>query len=221
VDAVAQHTMPFRLTRRETALVIVDMQYASASRTSGFGKWLDEQGRSEEGEYRFSRIEKLVVPNTRRLLEYFRAHSLSRVFVKLGAQLPECRDLIPHIRRLETNFNNIVGEPEHQILQELAPKSGEAVVTKMSASAFTSSNLDTILRNLEVRSLVFTGVSTSQCVDLTARDASDRGYQCIIVEDAVAEDRKDFHEATLAQFERLFGKVLTTDDVLTELEADP
>jgi nicotinamidase-related amidase len=60
-------------------------------------------------------------------------------------------------------------------------------------------------------------VSTSQCVDLTARDASDRGYGVVIVEDAVAEDIEEHHLWTLEQFERIFGRVATTEEVLTEL----
>ena len=95
----------------------------------------------------------------------------------------------------------------------------EPVLTKLSASAFTSSNIDALLRNLRVRTLVLTGVSTSQCVDLTARDAADRGYMSVVVEDAVAEDRPDYHEWTLEQFRRLFGRVATTTEVLSEISA--
>ena len=71
----------------------------------------------------------------------------------------------------------------------------------------------------EPRTVVVTGVSTSQCVDLTARDAADRGYASVVVEDAVAEDRPDYHDWTLEQFRRLFGRVATTNEVLAELGA--
>jgi nicotinamidase-related amidase len=195
------------------------MQYASACRETGFGRWLAAEGRAEEGAYRFDRIERLLVPNIGRLLAFFRSHQLQRIFVRLGADLRDCRDLIPHIRELEATFGNVRGEREYEILDELAPQPGEPVVNKLSASAFTSSSIDALLRNLGVRSLIFTGVSTSQCVDLTARDAADRGYGCIIVEDAVAEDREDYHSSTLEQFQRLFGRVASTDEVMAELAA--
>lgn len=216
-DAVGGHTLAFALDPAATALVLVDMQYASACRTTGFGRWLEEAGRAEEGRYRFDRIERLVVPNTARLLAFFRERRLHRIFVRLGAQMAGCRDLLPHVRELETAFGNVQGRREYEILDELAPRPSEPVVTKLSASAFTSSSIDALLRHLAVESLVFTGVSTSQCVDLTARDAADRGYRCVVVEDAVAEDRPDYHEWTLEQFQRLFGRVLTTDEVLAEL----
>jgi biuret amidohydrolase len=216
-DAVREHTIGVPLTGTAVALVIVDLQYASACRTTGFGRWLSERGRAAEGEYRFSRIEQLVVPNTVRLLAAFRDRGLHRIFVRLGSQTARCGDLVPHIRALEHEFGNVRGAREYEFLDELAPGPGEAVVTKLSASAFTSSNIDALLRNLSISTLVFTGVSTSQCVDLTARDAADRGYRCVIVEDAVAEDAPRFHEATLEQFGRLFGAVLTTAEVLAAL----
>jgi nicotinamidase-related amidase len=217
--AVGDHTLTFDLDPRSTALVVVDMQYASACRTTGFGRWLAEQGRANEGRYRFDRIEQLLVPNIAHLLEFFRGRRLDRLFLRLGAELDDCRDMLPHLRDLERAFRNVRGQPEFEILEELAPEPDELVLTKRSASGFTSTGLDAVLRNLETRYLVFTGVSTSQCVDLTARDAADRGYQCVIVEDAVAEDRSDYHEWTLAQFKRLFGRVLTTEQVVAELSA--
>lgn len=218
-DAVLEHTIAFPLDPRSTALAVIDMQYASACRTTGLGRWLEQEGRAAEGRYRFDRIEQLLLPNISRLLAFVREHGLHRVFVRLGAQLEGCRDLIPHIRELEAAFGNVAGRREFDFLDDLAPQPGEPVVTKLSASAFTSSSIDALLRNLEVESIIFTGVSTSQCVDLTARDAADRGYRCVVVADAVAEDRPDYHEWTLEQFRRLFGRVATTDEVLAELRS--
>ena len=218
-DAVLEHTLGFVLDPASTALVVIDMQYATACRTTGMGRWLAERGREEEGRYRYDRIEELLVPNIGRLLAFFREHDLTRIFVRLGGQMEGCRDLIPHVQELEAAFGNIEGEREFEFLDELAPRPGEPILTKLSASAFTSSNIDALLRNLGVRTIVVTGVSTSQCVDLTARDAADRGYASLVVEDAVAEDRPDYHDWTLEQFRRLFGRVATTDEVLAELGA--
>jgi nicotinamidase-related amidase len=211
--------MRFALDPSTTALVIIDMQYASACRTTGLGRWLNESGREEEGRYRFDRLESLVVPNIARLLEFFRGHDLDRMFVTLGAQLANCRDLVPRLRAIETSLGNIRGAREYEILDEIAPQSGELIVPKLSTSAFTSSNIDAYLRHLDIRSLVFVGVSTAQCVDLTARDAADRGYQCVIIEDAVAEDKREYHDWTLEKFHRLWGRVMSTQEVIAELDA--
>jgi len=216
-DAVAEHTLAFTLEPGTTALAVIDMQYASACRTAGFGRWLEQNGRSPEGAYRFDRIEGMLVPNIGRLLAFFREHDQPRLFIRLGAQMVGGRDLIPHVRSLERDFRNLHGNREFEFLDKLAPRPGEPVLTKLSVSAFSSTGIDALLRNLGVHSVVFTGVSTSQCVDLTARDAADRGYNSLVVEDAVAEDRADFHAWTLEQFQRLFGRVASTDAVIAEL----
>lgn len=218
-DVVAEHTLAINLRPESTALVVIDMQYASACRTTGLGRWLNEHGRAAEGKYRFDRIEQLVVPNISRLLAFSRSEGLDRIFVRLGPMLPGCRDLLGHIRPLEVEFGNVLGNREYEFLEELAPQPGELTVTKLSTSAFTSSNLDAVLRHLGVRTIIFTGVSTAQCVDLTARDASDRGYGCVIVEDAVAEDKPEYHTSTLEQFQRLFGHVESTNQVLNALRS--
>jgi biuret amidohydrolase len=216
-DAVSEYTVPFDLAKGRPALVVIDMQYASACRTAGFGAWLTRSGRAEEGDYRFTRVEESVVPNIRRLLDYFRTNGLQRVFVRLGSKQADYADILPQLRALEAAFQNRSGNQEFEFLEEIAPLPGEPVITKLSVSAFTSSGIDALLRNLGVDTLVFCGVSTSQCVDLTARDAADRGYRCLIVEDAVAEDTEGFHRSTLEQFARMFGRVGSASEVMNEL----
>lgn len=216
-DAIREFARKFPLDPSSVTLVVIDLQYASACRATGYGRWLRERGREEEGTYRFGRIERMVVPNTRQLLQFFRSHGLHILFVKLGSQVHDFSDLVPYIRTLEKEFRNRQGNREFEILDDLTPEEGEPVLVKVSASAFNSSSIDAVLKHLSLSQLVCVGVSTSQCVDLTARDAADRGYDVVIVEDAVAEDVPEDHEATLEQFERLFGQVMTTEEVLKEL----
>ena len=84
-EALSDFTLPVTLHPQSTALVIIDMMYLSACRTTGMGRWLDENGRAEEGRYRFDRIEQLLLPNIGRLLMFFRQHDLHRVHVKRAA----------------------------------------------------------------------------------------------------------------------------------------
>ena len=219
-DAISEFVRNFPLVPDTIALVVIDLQYASASRATGYGRWLRERGREEEGTYRFDRIEGVVVPNTRQLVQFFRSYGLQILFVRLGSQVHDFSDLVPYIRTLEKEFRNRKGNREFEILDEIAPAEGEPVLVKVSASAFNSSNLDSVLKSLSLSQLVCVGVSTSQCVDLTARDAADRGYDVVIVEDAVAEDSAEDHEATLEQFARLFGQVMTAEEVIKELRRE-
>jgi nicotinamidase-related amidase len=219
-DILTEHGKPFVLVPSRCALIVIDMQYASASRKWGLGALLDHEGRADEGEYRFSRIEQVVLPNIIALLRYFRVNGLARIFVKLACQLHDGSDFSSSLRDLEIAIGNLPGSRESEILDEIRPTDDEVVIVKTSFSAFTSTGIDSILRNLGVDTLLLCGVSTSQCVDLTARDAADRGYRCVMVEDAVAEDTSEFHTSTLDQFRRLFGHVETTADTIEGLAAE-
>jgi len=79
---------------------------------------------------------------------------------------------------------NRKGLPNHEILKELKPEKGERIVNKTTMSASIPSSLDSILRTFGIAHLVVTGVSTNSCVEGTARDAVDKGYACLLVEDA-------------------------------------
>jgi biuret amidohydrolase len=100
--------------------------------------------------------------------------------------------------------------PAFAIRREIEPLPGETVVNKTTLSAFTSSNLELVLRQLGVTSLIFTGVSTNCCVETTARDAADRGFACVIVDEAAADYDADSHEAALRAFHFNFGRVART-----------
>jgi nicotinamidase-related amidase len=103
-------------------------------------------------------------------------------------------------------------------MAEVAPREGELVINKLTKGAFNSSNLDVFLRNFAVRHVVVVGVATNACVALTAQDAADRGYGVIIVDDACASNSQVLHEATLANFYHLYGRVQETSEVIDELQ---
>jgi biuret amidohydrolase len=88
------------------------------------------------------------------------------------------------------------------------------VIDKNATSAFTASALDVYLRNLSVQNLVITGTSTNHCVDNTARDAADRGFNVILVDDACADGSVQGHCATMTTFPRHFGIVRRADEVI-------
>jgi hypothetical protein len=95
-DAVTEHTLAFTLEPGITALAVIDMQYASACRTAGFGRWLEQNGRSPEGAYRFDRIEGLLVPNIG--TSRSSGSTISCDCSSVSAQMVGGRDLIPHVR---------------------------------------------------------------------------------------------------------------------------
>jgi nicotinamidase-related amidase len=216
-DYALQFNPSFRLDPARVALVVVDMQYASASRLEGLGRALKARGQEALGAERFDRIEQVVVPTIQRLLAFFRAHRLRIVYLTVGSELPDYSDLLPHMRAFAEAAGNTRGRREHEILDDLAPLPGEAVLNKTTMSAFHSSGFERLVRSWGVEQLVFTGVSTNSCVEGTARDAADRGHGCLIVEDGCGAASERLHDATCENFRRLLGRVDSCDAVLGEL----
>jgi nicotinamidase-related amidase len=209
----------FELEPQKTCLVVIDMQYGAASRTEGLGKWRASQGISEEGKWRFDRIEQLITPNIQRLLDYFRKNSLPIVYTTVGAERADFTDVPLHMRTKFKQGDIRVGSPVHNILEELKPRPGEIVLNKPTMSAFPSTRIHEVLQELGVSYLVFTGVSTNFCVDATARNATDYGYLCTLVEDASGANREEWHNNTIDTWRRIFGKVASTEQLIAQLDA--
>lgn len=90
------------------------------------------------------------------------------------------------------------GEPGHDIVPELAPIAGEPVVDKPGKGAFYQTDLDLLLANRGIESLLVCGVTTEVCVHTTVREANDRGYRCVVLSDCCGSYFPEFHAAGLA-----------------------
>jgi nicotinamidase-related amidase len=218
-DYVAVYTAHTEIDPARTCLVVVDLMYATGHPETGLGRFLASQGRLHEAEYRYARIADYVVPNTMRLLEFFREHDLRRVFLTYGSEVSDYSDLTDQMRALCEGTNNRVGEREHEIIDELAPRPNERVFNKITPSAFTSTPIEIVLRAYGVDTLLFTGVSTNMCVEHTLRDAASYGYYCFLIEDACGADSPEMHDAAVTVMQRLYGAVTSTDEAIAQIEA--
>ncbi len=218
-DYITDFTIQFELEPNSTALMIVDMQYATASRGTGLGKILKEQGNEELGKYRFDRIESIIIPTIKRLLSFFRKYHLPIIYLTLGSNTPDYSDILPNLKALLRTCNNRVGEKEHEVLEEIRPEPGELVINKTTVGALNSTNLDSVLWSKGIRYLLINGVSTNGCVETTARDLADRGFMCVLIEDGCGAAKLEYHQATLVTFQRNFGKVQTCEQVIKDLSS--
>ncbi len=215
----------FELEPRSTALLIIDMQKFGCCPDVGWGP-LSLKEAPQTSKYWYSRIHDLVVPNIQELLAFFRGNRLRVIHVCIGPLLPDASDMHSRERiRVQrraraSGFGHYFypGTLEHEIIDELKPQEGEMVINKNSFGAFNSTNIDQILRNMGIDGLVITGVATNSCVETTARDAGDRGYNCILVDDACAAKSQEMHDMALVNCTRMFGKVMTTQEVMGYLE---
>lgn len=210
-------TWPIAIRRSDTALVVVDMQYASGSRHLGLGAHLAREGTLEEAAYRFDRLDNVVIPNTQKLLAAWRAAKAPVIYVKLGARKSDYSDAPGYLRHLFAICNNHEGTRENEIVDELKPLPGESVLFKNTMGAFASAPLGELFDELGVKTAVYTGVSTNNCVDTTAREASDRGFASILVSDATGTCSEQMQQAALETFQRLSGRVVTTQEAIAEL----
>jgi len=112
------------------------------------------------------------------------------------------------------------GEPGHHIVAQLFPADGEVIIDKPGKGAFYRTDLEAILVNHGIESLLVCGVTTEVCVHTTVREANDRGYRCIVLADCCASYFPEFHEIGLRMIAAqggIFGWVSTSRSLLTAL----
>ena len=113
----------------------------------------------------------------------------------------------------------ILGEPGNGIIAELAPREGELVLTKPGKGAFCRTDLEAWLLHQGITHLLITGVTTEVCVQTTMREANDRGFECLLVEDATESYFPEFKQATLEMVRAQGGIVGWTASSRTVLAA--
>ncbi len=114
----------------------------------------------------------------------------------------------------------IRGEPGHDIIEDLYPMAGEPVIDKPGKGAFYQTDLDLMLRNRGIETLLVCGVTTEVCVNTTVREANDRGYRCIVLADCCASYFPEFHDFGLRMIKAqggIFGWVSGSQQALSAL----
>jgi biuret amidohydrolase len=178
------------------ALIIIDMQ-RDFMEPGGFG---DALGNNVA-------LLQAIVPTLKQLLDAFRVNGLP-VFHTIECHRPDLSDCPPS--KLNRGGEGlkigdrgpmgrilVVGEPGNAIIPELAPMPGETVIEKPGKGAFCRTNLETLLHEKGITHLLITGVTTEVCVQTTMREANDRGFECLMVEDATESYFPEFKQATL------------------------
>lgn len=214
--AIVAQPFPFPARANELALIVIDMQRDFAE-PGGFGESLGND---------ISRIGR-IVPEVKRLLDGFRASGLP-VIHTMECHRPDLSDL-PRAKRDRGNPALrigdqgpmgrilVVGEPGTSIIAELAPIDDEVVIEKPGKGAFYATRLGEMLKEKGITQLVFAGVTTEVCVQTTMREANDRGFECLLAEDATESYFPEFKAAALAMIRAqgaIVGWTASVDDIL-------
>ncbi len=192
-----------RLDPKRTAVFVVDAQNSEV--TPAY--------RHEKPEY-WAAVHDRALPAMRRLIDEARAAGCEIVYTVIEALTRDGRD-----RSLDHKLSGILvpkGAWEGKVIDAVAPGDDDVLLPKTSSGAFNSTNADYVLRNLGIDNVIVVGFLTDQCVDMTVRDAADRGYYVVCAEDACATHTDARHRAALKAFGG-YCRVQTVDEALSTL----
>ena len=193
-----------------TALLIVDVQNYCAHPDGASSCKLDAQQR----DYLFGSLRQTVIPNLRLLQSACRRARIEVVCAAVENMTLDGRDRSFDYKISEIDVPR--GSWDAQVLAEIAPAEDEMVFRKTSSSVFVSTNIDFVLRNLGMRSLIMAGMMTDQCVESAVRDACDLGYLVTLVTDSCATDSAERHEQSLIGI-RGYCRQRSTQELLAEI----
>lgn len=197
------------------ALMVIDVTNFDAHPEHGFARFAREEGMDLD--YYWDRVANLMMPNLVLLLEAFRAAAARVVHVRVGAQFEDYGDSQAHFREVHRRSGALRGTDEFEVRNELRPRLGEAVIDKSGASAFTTGNADTVLRNAGVEQLAISGVVTNGCVIASAITAWDLGYQVLVVEDACVGGDADQDASALQVMGSMGMTICSTRELIEQL----
>ncbi|MFH1822020.1 MAG: isochorismatase family cysteine hydrolase [Methanobacteriota archaeon] len=208
----------FELNPEAAALVIIDMQ----------NDFVKPGGLGYLKGYDVSLLERVVEP-IKKTLDAARSAGIKVIYTRQGYR-PDLSDF-PFSGRTRDQRGDIGtvgfmgrilvrGHTGHEIIDELKPLESEVIIDKHGHGAFYATDLEVVLKNWGIKHLIITGVTTEMCVNSTVREADDRGYQCLVLEDCVASYNQEFHKIGLKMISGqggLLGRVATSENFVNAI----
>ncbi|MDD5142583.1 isochorismatase family cysteine hydrolase [Methanoregula sp.] len=154
-----------------------------------------------------------VIPRIQAVLAEFRKRKLP-VFHILRVHRPDGSDVeIIRQEKFRKHPFAVAGTHGAAVIDELAPRAGEYILTKTRMSAFIGTELDLMLRTLGITTVIITGIQTPNCIRTTVFDAIAYNYPAIIVDDAVGAATEEIHRANLRDMENIGVRIVKSTDI--------
>lgn len=203
----------------KTALLLVDLQRVFVSRPTSDNPTEEERIHLERWKPFYDKIENVVIPNNQKILQTFRKKKMEVVFAKIQCYKKDGRDR--SLDHKATGFNELLlppGSREAEIVPEVVPIEDEIVVTKTTDSAVAGTTLRLMLHNMEIDTVVVTGVYTDQCVSGTVRSLADESFKVWLIEDACMAATKEIQRHELSVLNNIYCHVINTQELLEAIE---
>lgn len=192
----------------ETALLCIDVQNYGLPPRESTGEqarwgWFDQ------------RMHETVMPNLRALQDRFRARGIDVIHARIACLLNDGRDR--SLSQKMPGWNNLLmprDSEASQIVEQVAPRGDEIVVTKTTDSALTGTNLRLVLANMGIRHVIVTGIYTDQCVSSTVRSLADESFNVVVVEDCCAAGTEALHLHELEIINMIYCHVVNSDELV-------
>ena len=195
------------LERRHTAVLVIDIQ-------NTYLEPKDDPEEQRRWQPFFDRMSGTVIPNCARLIDWARAEGIEVMYARIACQTEDGRDR--SLSQKKPGFNHLLlpkDRADSQIVDALAPRGDEIVVTKTTDSALTGTNLRLMLRNIGITQVIVAGIFTDQCVSSTVRSLADESFDVLVVHDACAAATDALHERELEIINMIYCHVVGLDDL--------
>ncbi len=219
VVALKAEPEPVEVDLNRVALIVVDMQNAFASK----GGMFDLAGKDLSSTLRIIEpIQKMISKaRVKGIKIIYIAHRLSPDWHEAGPNSPFWFSRTSKVYRERPELRDkliVRGTWGAEIIDELKPDKDDFVIEKLRYSAFSGTHLDMLLKNHDIKYLIFSGVATNVCVETSIRDAYHLEYFPILVADAAATDPPMSQEATIHNVRLCYGWVTSSPDVIRALQ---
>ena len=203
----------------KVASVTIDMQYLDAHRDGWVGRIAKAANEEDLLEPRWKAIDASL-PKIRAVQDAFRAAGQEVIHVRVAYRTKDGRDA--GVAYMPTADLKPVDRDERddELLPEVAAQGDEMIFSKTSSSVFNTTEIESVLRRMGIEHLVVSGIVTDGCVELSVRDAVDRGFQVTLVEDGCSASTPEAHEDAIARLtDGSFIAARSAADIVAEVSA--